>query len=216
MKSRANSMRGNAKSNPSARGGSLFAGILLGIILGLIAAGVVAWYILKNGSASFDDKSSHSAAKPMLEAKPIPILGAKPITPALSAVASSVPPASGVLQAKKEYEFYRVLTDKPEAVSARTKPPVLVKETRPAAAAPDHALYFIQAGSFPNKEEAEKLKAKLSLLGMEVTVFAVSIPDKGTFHRVRVGPFKGSIEMNSALTLLIQNGISQATPVKAQ
>lgn len=216
MKSRTNTMRGSTKGNPSARGGSLFAGILLGIILGLIAAGAVAWYILKNGSASFEDKAPHPAAKPMLEAKPIPILGAKPITPAHSAVASSVAPASAVLQAKKEYEFYRVLTDKPDTLPARAKPPLPVKETHPTAAAPDHTLYFIQAGSFPSKEEAEKLKAKLSLLGMEVTVFAVSIPDKGTFHRVRLGPFKGSSEMSSALTMLKQNGISQATPVKAQ
>jgi len=215
MKPGVNSMRSAPKGNPSRHGGSLFAGILLGIILGLIAAGAVAWYILKNGSASFEDKEQRPVARPLVEAKPIPVVGAKPITPAMSAVASSVSAASAVVEQKKQYEFYRVLTDKPENAPAPVKPAVANKEAHLLVTA-DQALYFIQAGSFPSKEEAEKLKAKLSLLGMDVTVFAVTIPDKGTFHRVRLGPFKGSGEMNTALTTLKQNGINQATPVKAQ
>jgi cell division protein FtsN len=47
---------------------------------------------------------------------------------------------------------------------------------------------FLQLGSFQNENEADNLKAKLALLGVEAKIQSVSIPDKGMVHRVRVGP----------------------------
>ena len=59
------------------------------------------------------------------------------------------------------------------------------------------------------------MKAKLSMLGMDVNVQTATIPDKGVWHRVRLGPYKGAEEMNKALAMLKQNGVS-ATPMLAQ
>jgi cell division septation protein DedD len=51
------------------------------------------------------------------------------------------------------------------------------------------------------------------LTGLEASVQEVSIPEKGTMHRVRVGPFRDPDEMNKARALLLQSGV-QGTVVK--
>jgi cell division protein FtsN len=47
--------------------------------------------------------------------------------------------------------------------------------------------YFIQAGSFKNAEDAERMKIKLLLLGLDVKLKSVNIEDV-KYHRVRIGP----------------------------
>jgi len=47
--------------------------------------------------------------------------------------------------------------------------------------------YVLQAGSFSSHEDADRMKARLALLGIVSRIQKVSIDDK-TFHRVRVGP----------------------------
>jgi cell division protein FtsN len=74
-------------------------------------------------------------------------------------------------------------------------------------------IFFLQVGAFQKAADADNLKAKLALTGLETSVQEVSIPEKGTMHRVRVGPFRSPEEMNKARTLLSQNGV-QGTVVK--
>jgi cell division protein FtsN len=47
--------------------------------------------------------------------------------------------------------------------------------------------YVLQAGSFSSHEDADRMKARLALLGIMSKIQKVTIDDK-TFHRVRVGP----------------------------
>ena len=75
--------------------------------------------------------------------------------------------------------------------------------------------YFLQAGAFANADDADKLKAKLAMLGMEASVQAATLPDKAVWHRVRLGPYRSADEMNKTLSMLKQNGVS-ATPMRAQ
>jgi len=74
-------------------------------------------------------------------------------------------------------------------------------------------IFFLQVGAFQKAADADNLKAKLALTGLEAGVQEVSIPEKGTMHRVRVGPFRSPEEMNKARTLLSQNGV-QGTVIK--
>lgn len=204
----------------SSKIGSLFAGVMLGMILGLAAAGGIAWYILKKNPASFEDKERHEAPKLETKIESIPPV-AKVAPVSAPVVASAVSE-----QPKQHFEFYKVLTDKQEGMSQRAQEKLVTKEahspvpTTPTktvqSAAASAELYFVQAGSFPSKEDAEKLKAKLALLGMEAGVQTADIPNKGTFHRVRLGPFKGSEEANNVLALLKQNGVANAAAIKAQ
>jgi cell division protein FtsN len=74
----------------------------------------------------------------------------------------------------------------------------------------------VQAGSFQNPADAEKLKAKLAMIGMEANVQTVSLPEKGMWHRVRLGPYKGQDEANNAVNQLKQNGVANATSARIQ
>ena len=68
-------------------------------------------------------------------------------------------------------------------------------------------IYLLQAGSFQNPADADNMKAKLALLGLEANVEATNIPDKGVMYRVRLGPFEKIEEINRVRSQLAQNGI---------
>ena len=115
---------------------------------------------------------------------------------------------------KPRFEFYKVLTDKQEAIIvAPAKPAERPKaaDSKPAAA---YEPQILQAGSFSSEPDAEKLKAKLALLGVEAGIQTATIPDKGVWYRVRLGPYKSSDEMNRARNFLKQNGV-ESTPMRA-
>jgi len=196
--------RGSSQSKSGGsggKGGSLFAGVLVGMLLGLIVAAGVAWYILKKNPASFEAKEHREVLKLAEENKAAtpPISKVAPVASATAATGS---------EDKQHFEFYKVLAD-----GASAKNQVATKEPKLTAAAD---IYYVQAGSFPNQDDAEKLKAKLALLGMEATLQMAIIPNKGTYHRVRLGPFKSADEMNKILVSLKQNGVANATSIKAQ
>jgi cell division protein FtsN len=67
--------------------------------------------------------------------------------------------------------------------------------------------YLLQAGSFRNRKQADQLRARLALLGLETSVQAVTVDNAQTWHRVRVGPFSNLQELNNARTLLKKNGV---------
>lgn len=208
--------RGAKGGGGSGKGSSMFAGVVLGMVLGLATAGGVAWYILKKNPASFENKEHHEAPKP--EAALPPLVKAAPV-PANEPVAA----ASAVAEPKQHFEFYKVLTDKTDGTVQKSaeKPAAkeqhnapAVQQAKPAANAKE--TFYVQAGSFPNLDDAEKLKAKLALLGLEAALQTADIPGKGTYHRVRLGPLKGADEMNKTMALLKQNGVANATSIKAQ
>ncbi|MBI5659487.1 MAG: SPOR domain-containing protein [Nitrosomonadales bacterium] len=200
-----------SRSAPPGKGGSLLLGILIGMVLGLAAATGVAWYLLKTPNP-FAGKEPRDMVKLAPDAKPAP-------TKAAPAPGSPVA-ASGVGEAKPRFEFYKVLTDKQDAAAPATKDGgKQTAESRPPPAQPaDKAAretYLIQAGAFSNADDADKLKARLAMLGMEASVQTVTVPDKGVLHRVRIGPYQNADEMNKILATLKQNGVN-ATPTRTQ
>ena len=74
-------------------------------------------------------------------------------------------------------------------------------------------VYFIQAGSFQNPADADNQKARLAILGFESSVEPANLPDKGTWYRVRMGPYQKLDEINRIRQSLAQNGI-EASLVK--
>ncbi len=68
-------------------------------------------------------------------------------------------------------------------------------------------VYFIQAGSFQNPADADNQKARLAILGFESSVEPANLPDKGTWYRVRMGPYTRIEEINRVRQQLAQNGI---------
>jgi cell division protein FtsN len=172
-----------------------------------MAAGL-AWYIMKSPSPFVQ--------KEQVVVKP-PVAAAKPSLPAETAVSDAQPAtaASGVTDGKPRFEFYKVLTDKQD--TSVVAPDKHANKPQPADKKPATAdePQFLQAGSFSNADDAEKLKARLALLGIEAIIQTANIPDKGVWHRVRMGPYKNTDEMGRARSLLKQNGV-EATPMRGQ
>jgi cell division protein FtsN len=193
------SRNNNPRSAPPRKGSSLLAGILIGMVLGLLVAGGVAWYILKTPSP-FVNNVPHEAVKLAPEPpKPAPATKAAPVAEGGA--------ASDVVADKPRFEFYKVLTDKQEAVAPAQK--------GEGKSAPAAAPAFLQAGSFSSADDADKLKARLALLGMEAGVQTVTLPDKGVWYRVRLGPYESADAMERARAILKQNGVD-ATPTRTQ
>ena len=198
---------GNKSAAPRKSGNPLLTGLLIGMVVGVGMAAGLAWYIMKSPSP-FMQKEPVIAKPPAEVTKP-----AAPNAPSAAA-------ASGVTDGKPRFEFYKVLTDKQDAVVAAPanpadKPQPAKPQTADGKPASANEPYFLQAGSFSNADDAEKLKAKLALLGIEASTQTATIPDKGVWHRVRMGPYKNIDEMNLARSLLKQNGVD-ATPMRAQ
>jgi cell division protein FtsN len=192
-------------SNGGTGKGKVVAGVFIGMVLGITAAAGVAWYVVNKNPAEFASKEK---SKPVAQVAPL----------AASAPVAAATAASGVDETKQHFEFYKVLTDKSDGTTRRS--PAKPKETaaaKPQPASPDTTskeVYFVQAGSFQNVSDAEKLKAKLAFSGFEAGIQTATIPDKGVWHRVRLGPYSGS-DAGKTISALKQNGII-ATQVHAQ
>jgi len=68
--------------------------------------------------------------------------------------------------------------------------------------------YIIQAGSFRSLEQADRLKARLALYGIEATIQTVTINNNDTWHRVRIGPMTDLTAINKTRKRLQDNGIA--------
>lgn len=194
---------GNRSSPPRKGGNFIWTGILAGILIGVGMAAGVAWYLMKTPSP-FVNKEQPVLAKPQPD-------------PAKSPAATGKPPAPG--DGKQRFEFYKMLTDKQGAtVVAPARPADKTQPAKTAPAdskpAPVYEPQILQAGSFSDQNDAENLKAKLALLGVVASIQPATIPDKGVWYRVRLGPYKNADEMNHARGFLKQNGVD-STPMRA-
>jgi cell division protein FtsN len=99
----------------------------------------------------------------------------------------------------------------PSAPAAKSaKPAAAGAPANPANAAAPGGRYFLQVGSFVAAVDADNRKAKLALLGFEARVRAVQVPEKGTVHRVIVGPFATAAEMEEAKAELAANSYASS------
>lgn len=172
------------KNTPRSSGGSLFIGILIGLVLGLGIALGVAWYINRMPSP-FQQK----APPPRTETQ-------KPAEPAKSADS-----AGKAAETKPRFDFYKILPGVEEpATDQQLRDAKSVKnKTRES--------FYLQAGAFQNAPDADNLKARLALIGMQASIQTTELPDRGTWHRVRIGPYGNVEELNRARDALKKNGI---------
>ncbi len=213
------------KTASAGKGSPLLIGLLLGLILGVGIAAGLAWYLMKSPSPFVSKEPVVDRAQEDEKIKANASAVVKQNMPAAIPV-SAVAAASGAGDGKPRFEFYKVLTDKQDAAALpnqvapkTTVTPPAAKLVPPAVATPQPAaaatIYYLQAGAFSNAADAEKLKATLIFDGMEVTILEVNSPDKGLLHKVRVGPYASSDDMNSARAKLQLKGI-ESTPVRTQ
>lgn len=182
------------KKSPArkSRGGTLV-GVFIGLVLGVVLCAGVMWYI--NGSSlplQLRENGPASAAPP---ADPAPLPG-KP----------------GEKAAKPRFDFYDMLPNgqtaapSPAEAPVAAPPPVVPAAPAELPAAEPSAL-GLQAGAFSSEEDADNLRARLALMGLESSVQKHVVAGKGTWYRVRLGPFATVDEMQKVRSDLAQNGI---------
>ena len=180
---------------PSRSGGGFLLGMFVGLIIGLGIALGVAFYLNKT-PLPFIGKSKPAAAK---DGKDVAADPAK-----LPAIAG-MPQGAAKGADKPRFDFYKILPGGEEPVTERELKDAAKTEKNQAEAA--RGVYFIQAGSFQNPADADNQKAKIAILGFESSVEPTALPDKGTWYRVRLGPYTGLEELNRVRRVLVQNGI---------
>ena len=99
------------------------------------------------------------------------------------------------------FDFYNVLPDV-EVNTTQGRGQISNKTTDDKTAVE----ILLQAGAFTLPKDADKRRAELLLLGLNVNIEAVNIKGK-TYHRVQVGPFNSGNTLDNAKHLLKQNGI---------
>jgi cell division protein FtsN len=142
-----------------------------GVVAGAVLAGIVFVYV---GEA-------HRA--PPEEVRPQPHRAAPP--------ADADPSTSH--PADERYDFYDMLPHF-EVVVPENKEHVERKDL-PTARVERPGVYVLQAGSYRNLSDAERIQAQLAKVGVEANVQRVAV-DADVWHRVRVGPIKDLNELN--------------------
>ena len=106
---------------------------------------------------------------------------------------------------RPRFEFYTMLPEMEVAVPEHE----LTGGSTAASRNPedDNVTYVLQAGSFRQLAQADRLKAELALIGMPAKIQTVSIEGGSKWHRVRVGPFTNLQALNEARTELQRNGL---------
>ena len=101
--------------------------------------------------------------------------------------------AGGPVKPSEKYDFYQMLPNFEVVVPEKEKD---VKRDLPAAARIERpGVYVLQAGSYRNEADANRVRSQLALQGIEAKVQRVAV-DADVWHRVRIGPIGNLDELN--------------------
>lgn len=183
--------RNERKAAGRGAGHTFFVGILIGLVLGLVIALGVAWYINRVPSPFLSRTPTQQSDKPVQSAR----TEEKAVRPS---------------ESKPRFDFYKILPGTEEPATEQQ-----MKEAQKTAPASSKEAFFLQAGAFQSASDADNLKARLALLGIEATIQTTSVPDKGVWHRVRIGPYTSVERLNQTRDTLKHNGV-ETTLIKVR
>ncbi len=186
---------------PARSAGGTLIGIFIGLVFGALIAAGAAWYFTR----------------------------ANPFQPAPVAPRVEVPTEQGPAAlpgkpgdrpvVKQDFEFYRILPQgdnvplpivpqTAQPVPGQQQPPAPVTEVAPQPVPQSSERLYLQVGAFENPNEADNLKARLALSGIQASAQRTQLPDGRVVHRVRVGPFAKPEDMNPMRSRLAEAGFS--------
>jgi cell division protein FtsN len=208
------------KDSPGPRGESrlshpLLLGMIIGLLLGVVISLAVALWLNRLSNPFVDKGRPVEPISKVAPAQPAPPPEAARKAEQAAVKAATPEKAPPKAAERPRFEFYQILPGDKEvsekelrAAAPRTAPK---PGSSPAAPRPHSGeVYWLQAGAFSEEREADNLKAKIALTGLEALVRPVSIPDKGTLYRVRLGPYQSLDDANRIKGTLSQNGVAAA------
>jgi cell division protein FtsN len=182
-----------AKPRPSSKGSPFLTGLLIGLILGIgISLGVA--IMVTGGESPFVERVTQA---------PQPNITGSPET---APAESAEPAAEAPKPEANRFDFYKILPGNESAVTEQEIQQQQEAQQQSAEASTEN--YFLQVGAFQSEQDADNMKAKLALLGLEAVVQTANVPDKGIWHRVRVGPYTELEQITKARAELAMNGFS--------
>ena len=120
---------------------------------------------------------------------------------------------------KPRYDFYTLLRERETQVSDKELAEKVKAESSqtttaqvPAQAAPSER-YLLQAGAFRDMREADAVKARIALAGLQARVEAADV-NGAAIYRVRLGPYATARELEDAKRQLTQNGVPDTVAVR--
>ncbi|MBU6187996.1 MAG: SPOR domain-containing protein [Betaproteobacteria bacterium] len=185
--------------------GSIALGMMLGIVIGLAVAVAVAVFVTR-APLPFVNKVVRSGDRIVEPRTP-----AEAPDPNRPSAARQRPADAPAPAARSAGETPPAGTPAPAASPDRA--PAASVGAAPAGdgaeAATERMLYVLQAGAFRLADDADNMKAKLALIGLEARVQPAEVNGQRVF-RVRIGPYVNLDDLNRARARLEENGIESS------
>lgn len=167
-------------------------GFLFGLVAGLVLSAALALYITKS-PMPFVNKVQRPTENVNPGAGELrdpnrPLYSNSSQAPAANAAAPAAPGAPAAAGAA------------PAAPAAAARPP------QPAAGDESSRL-MLQAGAFKSSQDADAMRARLALLGLDARVTQYSQDGATVLYRVRIGPFGALDDLAGIRRTLAENGI---------
>ena len=129
-------------------------------------------------------------------------------TKAVSRKDESRPEPQAERPPKPKLDFYTILPEY-ETVLPEPKPKPARKTAKPEPGETDATfVYVLQAASYVRLDDADRLKARLTLNGFEAHIEKIIIQGKGEYFRVRLGPYATIEALDAASDRLVELGIN--------
>jgi cell division protein FtsN len=169
-----------APPKPETKPNPFLNGLIVGLLVGVaIAVGFTVY--IKGGESPFSAKTEPA----------VTVESGNQVDPKKDTKAEEAP-------TKDRFEYYNILPGNESKVTEQE-----IKQLENNA---QKEAYFLQVGAFKTEQEADNVKAKLALLGLEAIIQTASTPDHGVLHRVRVGPFADPSQLTKTRSDLVENG----------
>lgn len=161
-----------------------------GLLLGLVIAALLAIYIT-NAPVPFVNKVQ------------------RPTETIMPGADGKLPDPNKALYApERAADLPKVATPSADGKGAPAEAPS--KADTLAAAKPaspdDGTRFLLQAGAFRTPEDADSMRARLAMLGLDARIFPIEQGDR-TLYRVRLGPYGQVEDINRIRKSLAENGI---------
>lgn len=165
--------------------GAFTTGMMIGFLFGVLSSLAVIMFV-KSSDSPFAVQSvateSKLADKIAEDAK---------IANAKAKAQSAADTVQDLVKDTASFDFYSILPGSESKVSNLEQDAIEQHEEVDISSA-DLAVasdaYYLQVSASKSEVEADNLKAKLALQGIEANVQPANIPDRGVWYRVRVGP----------------------------
>ena len=148
----------------------------MGALVGIILAGSATVFIMNARQHEAAAREKNEAPRPDPRRK-----------------APTDPEATTTATAGEKYDFYEMLPKFEVVVPEKDKD---VKSDLPTAAKVERqGVYVLQAGSYRNEADADRVRQQLSMQGIDAKVQRVAV-DADVWHRVRIGPITNLDQLN--------------------